>query len=187
MYLFLAVMLGTLFGFVLQRIGAADPDKIIDMLRMRDPHLVKTILSGIGVGSILLFIGLAFGLVDSGHLSVKTMEWGVVFGGVLMGVGWALSGYCPGTGVAAAGAGRVDALFFLFGGFAGAGIYTLMYGLMADTLLMNPLFGGKTTVVQTGLYSTPLPNVPGWIPAVVIGVLFIVGAALLPKLDSKSS
>jgi uncharacterized membrane protein YedE/YeeE len=181
MNIFLAVILGTLFGFVLQRVGAADPDKIINMLSLRDSHLTKTILTGIGVASILLFIGLALGLVDPGHLSVKTMEWGVVFGGVLLGVGWALSGFCPGTGVVAAGARRIDALFFMLGGFVGAGMYALLYASIANTFLMNPLFGGKTTLVQTGRYSALLPSVPAWIPAVLVGILFIVGAALLPE------
>ncbi len=185
MQILMAVILGALFGFVLQRIGAADPDKIIDMLRLRDPRLMKTILTGIGVGSILLFIGLALGLVDSGHLSVKTMDWSVVFGGALMGVGWAISGYCPGTGVAATFSKGLDALFFLLGGLTGAGIYTLLYGSLADTFLMNPLFGGKMTLAQTGIYSALLPKIPGWIPAVIIGVLFIVGTILLPKTDSE--
>jgi uncharacterized membrane protein YedE/YeeE len=185
MNLLLAVVLGTLFGFVLQRIGAADPDKIINMLRLSDSHLTKTILTGIGVASILLFVGLAFGLVDVGHFSVKTMEWGVVFGGVLLGVGWAISGFCPGTGVVAVGARRIDALFFVLGGLVGAGIYTLVYSSLAATFLMNPLFGGKTTLVQTGRYTALLPDVHAWIPAVLVGVLFIVGAALLPESESE--
>ncbi len=187
MHILPAVVLGTLFGFVLQRIGAADPETIINMLRLREFRLMKTISTGIGVASIALFSGLALGLVDVGHLGVKSMVWGVVFGGVLLGIGWALSGFCPGTGVVAVGTGRIDALFFVLGGLGGAGIYLLLYASLADTFLMNPLFGGKTTLVETGRYSTLLPGVPAWIPAFVVGVLFIGGAALLPESQREGS
>ncbi len=181
----LAVLLGTLFGFVLQRIGAADPDKIINMLCLRDLHLMKAILTGIGVSSILLFVGMTIGLLDSGHLSVKSMYWGVVIGGFLLGIGWAMSGFCPGTGVVAAGSGRIDALFFLLGGLVGAGLYTLLYGALKSTFLMRSLFGGKTTLVQTGEYQAILTTVPGWAVAIIIGAALIGIAAILPNTGSR--
>ena len=181
----LAVLLGTLFGFVLQRIGAADPDKIINMLCLRDLHLMKAILTGIGVSSILLFVGMTIGLLDSGHLSVKSMYWGVVIGGFLLGIGWAMSGFCPGTGVVAAGSGRIDALFFLLGGLVGAGLYTLLYGTLKSTFLMKSLFGGKTTLVQTGEYQAILTTVPGWAVAIIIGAALIGIAAVLPNTGSR--
>jgi len=183
----LAVFLGALFGFVLQRIGAADPDKIINMLCLKDLHLMKTILAGIGVSSILLFAGMAIGLLDSGHLSVKSMYWGVVIGGILLGIGWGMSGFCPGTGVVAAGSGRVDALVFLLGGLVGAGLYTLMYGALKSTFLMKSLFGGKTTLVQTGEYQALLTSVPGWAVAIIIGVALIGIAVILPDTTGRKN
>ncbi len=181
----LAIFLGTLFGFVLQRIGAADPDKIINMLRLKDLHLMKTILAGIGISSILLFSGMATGLLDSGHLSVKSMYWGVVIGGALLGIGWGMAGFCPGTGVVAAGSGRIDAFFFLLGGLVGAGVYTLMFSALKSTFLMKSLFGGKTTLVQTGEYQAILTTVPGWAVAITIGAALIGFAALLPDTDAR--
>ena len=183
----LAILLGTLFGFVLQKIGAADPDKIINMLRLKDFHLMKTILTGIGVSSVLLFAAMATGLLDSGHLSVKSMYWGVGIGGILHGIGWAISGFCPGTGVVAAGSGRVDALIFLLGGLVGAGLYTLMFGVLKSTFLMQPLYGGKTTLVQTGEYQAILTTSPGWAVAIGIGVALIGVAAVLPDTSSNEA
>lgn len=179
-----AIFLGTLFGFVLQRIGAADPDKIINMLRLKDLHLMKVILTGIGFASILLFIGMTTGLLDSSHLSVKSMYWGVLIGGILLGAGWGMTGFCPGTGVVAAGSGRIDAIFFLLGGLVGAGLYSFMYGALQSTFLMTSLFGGKTTLAQTGEYQAILTTVPGWAVAIIVGVALIGIAAVLP--DNKT-
>ncbi len=67
----LAIVIGAAFGFALDRVGATNPNLIIGMLRLGRMHLMKTILLGIGTGSVLLFGGLLLGLVDPGHLSVK--------------------------------------------------------------------------------------------------------------------
>ncbi|MCB1510962.1 MAG: hypothetical protein KDJ36_08655, partial [Hyphomicrobiaceae bacterium] len=59
----LALVIGAAFGFVLDRIGATNPGRIIGMLNLSRLHLMKTILAGIGIASILMFGGLMLGLV----------------------------------------------------------------------------------------------------------------------------
>ena len=95
MEVILAVAFGTLFGFALNRAGATNPQVIINMLRLTDTHLLRVMLLAVSISSGLLFAGLASGLVDPGNLSVKTLYWGVPAGGILLGIGWALAGYCP--------------------------------------------------------------------------------------------
>jgi len=109
MEILLAVILGGAFGFALDRVGASNPDDITGMLRLSRLRLMKTILLGVGVAAILLFAGLLIGLVDPGHLSVKTAHLGVAVGGLLLGIGFGAVGYCPGTSLAALAAGRRDA------------------------------------------------------------------------------
>ena len=123
----LALVIGAAFGFVLDRIGATNPGRIIGMLNLSRLHLMKTILAGIGIASILMFGGLMLGLVDPGHLSVKGAYTGVFVGGILLGLGFAVAGYCPGTGLAAAATGRLDAVFFVIGGLVGAAAYMITY------------------------------------------------------------
>ncbi|WP_421903310.1 DUF6691 family protein [Maridesulfovibrio sp.] len=181
MSIVMAVILGMAFGFVLQKVGAANPQKIINMLRFRDLHLMKAILLGIGVSSLLLFVLLVFGIADSSHLSVKDAYVGVVVGGLILGLGWAISGFCPGTGVVAAGAGRKDAQVFIIGGLVGAFIYTLVYGSIKDSFLFSSL-GGKVTLAVTGSkYGAMLVSFPGLAIAGGTAGLFIAIALVLPE------
>lgn len=183
----LAIVLGLIFGFVLQKVGAANPQKIINMLRLRDLHLMKAILLGIGVSSLVLFTLLAVGVVPASHISVKASYVGVVVGGVLLGIGWAIAGFCPGTGVVAAGAGRKDALSFIAGGLLGALLYMLVYGQIKSTALFDDL-GAKSTLAATGNESYPalLGDMPSLAVAGGIALVFIVLAFVLPEADASS-
>ena len=179
MDILLAMVLGTLFGFVLQRIGAADPDKIIGMLRLTDLHLMKAILLAIGLGSLLLFVALAAGWVDSSHLSVKSLTLGVPVGGALLGVGWAVAGFCPGTALVGVGAGRKDALVFTAGGLLGAWLFTLQYESLSATQLFDQLYGGAVTLASTQRYDSIVTAIDGlWVGLAVAAVLIVVAMVL---------
>jgi uncharacterized membrane protein YedE/YeeE len=182
MTIFLAIVLGMLFGFVLQKVGAANPQKIINMLRLRDLHLMKAILLGLGISSLGLFVLLAFGAVGGGNLDVKDSYVGVIVGGGILGLGWAISGYCPGTGLVAAGAGRKDAWSFILGGMLGAFIFTLMYAPLKDTFLFAKL-GGKMSLANTGNADFPalFSSLPALVVAGVIAMAFGVIAWMLPE------
>lgn len=180
MQIFLAIVLGITFGFILQRIGAADPDKILGMLRLTDLHLAKAILTGIGLSSILLFLGLALGWVPASHIHVKALYAGVLEGGLVFGLGWGMSGFCPGTGVTALGTGRKDALSFVLGGLVGAALMMVMYGPLRATGFFHGLLGGKVTLAQAGKFKFLVGGSAGTFVALGLGVLFIVIAAILP-------
>lgn len=189
MKIILAIFIGLLFGFVLQKSGAANPQRIIDMLRLKDFHLMKAIFLGIGLSSLLLFTLMTLGVVDNSNLSVKTAYIGVIIGGAILGLGWAISGFCPGTGIVASGAGRKDALFFILGGMVGAFIFMLVYGSLRSTFIFESLGGGKTTLAETGIekYTTLIPSIPSIVVAGGIAIIFICIAWKLPVTTERKT
>jgi hypothetical protein len=178
----LALVIGAAFGFTLDRIGATNPGIIIRMLNLTDLHLMKTILLGIGVASVLVFAGLLAGIVDVGHLSVKAAYLGVFVGGALLGVGFAVSGYCPGTGLTAAATGRKDALFFVIGGLVGAAAYMGTFAWVETTGILEQIAGGKATVgtISGTDYPALIGGLPGEVAGIVLGLVLITLAWALP-------
>jgi uncharacterized membrane protein YedE/YeeE len=186
MDIILSIILGSLFGFALHRVGAADPQVIINMLRLNDLHLMKVILFALAISSGLLFVGLLTGLINPAHLSIKTTYWGVLVGGVIFGIGWALGGYCPGTGVAALGDGRKDAVFFIAGGLCGAFLYMLVYSKFKGSILLENVLGGKVSLAATPneSFSAILNGIPGIVIAFIIAIAFSFAAWKLPAKNS---
>lgn len=182
MTIVLAVLIGVAFGATLDRIGATSPNWIIRMLSLRNLHLMKTILLAIGTGSILMFAGQMIGVVDVAHMSVKTAYVGVFVGGLLLGAGWAASGYCPGTGVCAAATGRKDAYFFIAGGLLGAAAYMLTYPSWKAMGVLDKLAGGKVTLgTIPGAKYDGLMAIPGDVLGIVLGLVFVFVAFMLPE------
>jgi len=185
MTIVLAVIVGLAFGFALHRVGAGNPQYIINMLRLQDLHLAKVILFAIGISSLLLFVLLSTGLINESHISIKTASLGVIVGGLIFGIGFAVGGYCPGTCLVGVGGGRKDALFFVLGGLIGAGVFTLIYGWLASTFpsLFEVIAGGKVTLADTGVakYDGLMDNLPSLVIAGGIAVIFMLGAWKLPK------
>jgi uncharacterized protein len=182
MTIVLAVVIGLGFGAVLDRVGASNPNYIGKMLNLTNLNLAKTILLAIGTGSVLMFGGQMLGLVDVGHMSVKAAYAGVFIGGLMLGGGWALAGFCPGTGVVAAASGRKDALFFIAGGLLGAAAYMVTYPAWKASGFLDSVAGGKVTLgTVPGAGYEGLMAFPGDILGILLGVAFIAVAFALPE------
>lgn len=137
------LVIGMAFGAILFASGLADPRRIVGMLRLRDLWLLKVLVTAIAVGVVGIALLSAFG---AAHTSIKTLHvLAVSAGGVLFGIGFAVTGYCPGTSLAAAAVGRRDALFVIAGGLAGTALFALAYDWLRP-LLIEPLTYGKPTL-----------------------------------------
>jgi uncharacterized membrane protein YedE/YeeE len=118
-------IVGVLFGASLLLAGLADPDKIIGTLRLKDFHALRTIAVFVLVGMLGTWI---LNIIGIAHFSVKPAAiLSILIGGALLGIGFGLTGYCPGTGLACAASGRIDAMVTVLGMFLGALVFILVY------------------------------------------------------------
>lgn len=142
-------IIGVLFGAGLFLGGLADPDKIIGTLRLKDFHALRTITVFILVGMLGAWI---LELAGAAHFSVKPAAMvAVAVGGALLGIGFGLTGYCPGTGLACAASGRLDALVTVAGMFVGAFVFILIYPGIAQPIDAIANFGKVTLPEISGV------------------------------------
>lgn len=120
-----ALVVGFLFGFLLDKGGATEYDVLVNQLLLRDFTVLKIIFSAIIVGSVGFHLLANRGLVDSRVKPFKPKSQ--IIGGLVFGVGFALLGYCPGTLVGAIGGGSIHALFGAVGMVAGSGAFAHLY------------------------------------------------------------
>jgi len=141
--LVLGLLAGIVFGFLLQKGGAAKYDVIMGQLLLKDFTVIKIMLSAIVVGMIGIYLLKGIGMIE---LHPKPGSIGMtIIGGLIFGIGFALLGYCPGTISAAVGQGNLDALLGgLIGILIGSGIFAHLYPGLERLLLKKGWFGDAT-------------------------------------------
>ena len=141
--LVLGLLIGVVFGFLLQKGGVTNYDVIIGQLLLTDFTVVKIMLSAMVAGKIGVHILRSLGMAQ---LHPKPGSVGTtVIGGLIFGVGFGILGYCPGTMVGAVGQGSLDALFGgVVGALIGAGLFSEIYPKLEKTVLNKGYFGEIT-------------------------------------------
>lgn len=121
---------GALFGFLLVRVGATDYDTIAGMFLLSDLHLMGVMgvaMAVAGLGQLHARRRAARG-ADVATIRPKPMKPGLAIGAALFGAGWAITGTCPGTGLAQVGEGKLVALFTIAGILLGSALYRRVGG-----------------------------------------------------------
>ena len=161
----LGLMTGFLFGFLLQKGRVTKYSVIVGQFLLRDFTVLKTMLTAVLVGGIGVYALKALGAAS---LHVKPAQLAAVsIGGLVFGVGMALLGYCPGTGVAAAAEGKRDAMFGVAGMLLGALLFAEQFAFFDGTVLKWLDLGPLTL--------PDLMRVPAW--AIFAGLT--IGVAIL--------
>jgi uncharacterized membrane protein YedE/YeeE len=138
----LYVLLGTAFGFVLSRSGAADYDYIQAMFLFESFQLYGIIGAAVVSTAVGLRIIKRRGRTAAGRpisIELKPLHRGNVAGGFLFGIGWSIAGMCPGPILVNIGEGKIYAVAALAGALAGAGAFGVLYERLQNAFGLPPL------------------------------------------------
>lgn len=212
--LVIALIAGIGFGFVLEQAGFSSAKKLVGLFYGYDFTVLKVFFTA-GVTAMIGVIFLAHcGLLDLGLIYVNpTFLWSALLGGAIMGIGFIIGGFCPGTSICAASIGKLDGLAFVFGGGLGVLLFVEVYPMVKHIylsedwggVLMNEMFGVSKPVFAflvltvaivafylTGLIENQVNGVPTSVNknkrvvyALATGSAFVVLLAIAYLPDSK--
>lgn len=116
----IAIFIGFFFGFVLEQAGFSSSRKLVGLFYGYDFTVLRVFFTAGITAMIGIIIFNHIGLLDVSLLYINpTFLWAALIGGGIMGLGFVLGGFCPGTSVCAASIGRTDAMFFIGGAAVG--------------------------------------------------------------------
>jgi len=150
--MWLYLIFGTLFGFILSRSGAADYDFIQAMFLFRSIQLYGIIGTAVVLTAPGLWLIKRYGRTAGGgriQIERKPLTRGNVVGGLLFGVGWSIAGMCPGPIFVNIGEGKIYALAALAGALTGTALFGAMYPRLERPLKLPPLAIGAAERIKT--------------------------------------
>jgi len=160
-----ALLIGTGFGFALEQAGFSSSRKLAGMFYGYDTTVLKVFFTAAIVALIGSQFLSYFGILNLNQVYVNEFYvTASIVGGIIMGAGFIMGGFCPGTGICAMSIGKIDAMVFVAGGFAGAFLFTETY----------PMIEGLATAQYRG--PVKINEVLGLSPGVF--TLILVAAAI---------
>lgn len=170
--LMLAFVLGLGFGFFLERAGFGSAKKLTAQFYFRDLAVLKVMFTAIVTAAVGLFLLSWAGLVDLAQVSLKPTLWTAnILGGLILGVGFVIGGYCPGTSVVSSATGRIDGWTYMGGLAFGMFLFGEMVGARPDLAALIDLSD------QPRLTLAQVSGLPYGL--LVLGVALMAGLAFL--------
>jgi len=141
-------LIGTGFGFALEQAGFSSCRKLAGMFYGYDTTVLKVFFTA----SIVALIGSQLmsylGLLNLNQVYVNEFYvTAAIAGGIIMGAGFIMGGFCPGTGLCAMSIGKIDALVFVAGGLTGAFLFAETYPLIQN--MANSHFKGPVKINES--------------------------------------
>ena len=181
--LIVSVLIGFGFGFSLERAGFGRATKLAGQFYLNDMTVFKVMFSAIVTAMLGIMVLHGLGLADLKTISESvvsaTFIWPMLVGGFLLGVGFIVSGYCPGTSLASAASGHLDGIVTFVGVIVGTLVFGELYPLLES-------FNNSGAVGQLFLYDVlgiPAPALAFIVT--IVAVAAFIGAEKVEKIVSK--
>lgn len=174
------LLIGFLFGVVLEISGFANAPKLAAQFYLKDMTVLKVMFGAIVTAMVLVFLASGVGLLDYYLVYVNpTYLWPGIIGGLIMGFGFILGGFCPGTSLVSAAVLKVDGLIFVLGVLFGIFAFgetvqffeEFWYSSYLGRFTLPELFNTSTGIVVVGV--------------VLMALFMFFGAEQLEKLFGK--
>ena len=174
------LVVGFAFGYVLEIAGFGNSRKLAAQFYFKDMTVLKVMFGAIITAMVLIFLASAVGLLDYNLIWVNpTYLWPGIVGGLIMGVGFIIGGFCPGTSLVGAATGKLDAVFFTLGVFFG--IFLFGETVSNFNVFWNSSYLGRFTLPELFGLST------GWVVllVVIMAVVMFLAAEQLERIYGK--
>jgi uncharacterized protein len=155
--LLIALLIGVGFGFSLEQAGFSSSRKLVGMFYGYDTTVIKVFFTAAIVALIGSQFLSYFGLLNLNQVFVNEFYVSAsIVGGVIMGAGFIMGGFCPGTGLSALSIGKIDAMIFVLGGLGGAFLFAETYPYiqnLANGSYKGPLKINDVIGISPGLFT----------------------------------
>lgn len=176
--LLLGLAIGVGFGFVLESGGLGDARKLVGQFLLKDMAVFKVMFTAI----ITAMLGLFF-LSWGGWINLQLLQISdsylapQLIGGLILGAGFAIAGYCPGTTVVGMASGKIDALYCFVGLFIGSFLFSVSFAWIESFYNSTHLSEGQLSEVLSIQTSTLV---------FLLILVAVAGFALSEKLESRN-
>lgn len=176
------LLIGVAFGAVLEMAGFGKSTRLAAQFYFKDLTVLKVMFGAIVVAMILIFLFTGLGVLDFSQVWVNTTYlWPGIVGGLIMGVGFIIGGFCPGTSLVAAATLKIDGILFALGAFVGIFIFGETVPLIED--FFNSSNYGRLTLPQWLNIDTGIIVVA----ITVMALLVFKGAEILERVVGKQT
>jgi uncharacterized membrane protein YedE/YeeE len=180
-----AVLAGMAFGFVLERAGFGRAPILMGQFYLYRMTVLKVMFTAVIVAMLGMVVLSEVGLVDlkavSDNATSTTYLWPFLVGGIGLGIGFVVSGYCPGTSVVAAASGNIDGMLAYAGIVLGSLLYSEAY----------PIVSRYQDISDLGqIYLYDLFKIPPIVVALLVAVMGIsafIGAEKLERILARKA